>query len=36
MHAAQREEINDLKEEATKDLHVSFKLKTMLFFIDMG
>ena len=29
MHVAQREEINDLKEEANNDLHVSFKLKTI-------
>ena len=36
MHDAQREEINNLKEEAKNDLHVSFDLKTMLFFVDMG
>ena len=36
MQVAQREEINDLKEEANNDLHVLFDLKTMLFFIDMG
>ena len=36
MHVAQQKEINDLKEEAKNDLHVSFDLKSMLFFIDMG
>ena len=36
MHVVQREKISDLKEEAKNDLHVSFELKMMLFFIDTG